>query len=357
MVYYVVFTGEGWICMLGNFFNSFYYGKAGKGDYNPENLPANRRQLFFEMLRVRWSALVRLNLLYLLFLLPALIWTGWSYLALTSAVLGPDVAVVDSAEPGAVQESAAAGEAVAADAVAQSNAVRSTIILWLAILCPCIAITGPFTAGVSYVTRNWARDQHSFMLSDFKDAVKENWKQALGVSCITGVLPLLVYISYSFYGEMAATRGVFFIIPQMLIVILGLIWLLSLQLVYTLMVTYRLSFRHLIRNAIVLSVGKLPLSLGIRLLSWVFPALCLGVMLVFPEATAYAFLALILYYSLFGFAFNRFLYASYANALCEKYINVNIEGAPTNMGLRQVDEDSYEIDPTVPQPRPDDDDE
>lgn len=75
--------------MLGNFFNSFYYGKAGKGDYNPENLPANRRQLFFEMLRVRWSALVRLNLLYLLFLLPALIWTGWSYLGADERRAGP----------------------------------------------------------------------------------------------------------------------------------------------------------------------------------------------------------------------------------------------------------------------------
>ena len=56
--------------------------------------------------------------------------------------------------------------------------------------------------GLSYVTRNWARDEHAFPWGDFKDAVKDNWKQALGVSAITAILPFVLYICYIFYNQM-----------------------------------------------------------------------------------------------------------------------------------------------------------
>ena len=59
--------------MFGKLMNSFYYGKSGKGDYRKEDLPKNRWQLFFEMLRIRFSALIRLNLMYMIVWLPAMI--------------------------------------------------------------------------------------------------------------------------------------------------------------------------------------------------------------------------------------------------------------------------------------------
>jgi len=316
--------------VLGNFFNSFYYGKAGKGDFNPENLPEKRTRLFFEMLRVRWSALVRLNLLYVLVFLPALLWTLLNLFAAYN-----------------ILTLAAAEEILYSEMGEQLLGLLRT---WLLILCPCLAVTGPVTAGVSYVTRNWARDQHSFMLSDCKDAIKENWKQALLVSTITGFVPLIVYTSYVVYGNLSSEYGVFFIIPQMLVILIGLFWLLSLQIIYTLMVTYKLSFKNLLRNALLLSIGKLPLSIGIRLISLILPGLCVAVLFFLPDISVYALLVFALYLLLFGFAFNRFLFASYANAVCEKYINARIEGAPVGMGLRKTTDDDYEIDPTMPQP-------
>ena len=62
--------------MFGKFMNNYYYGKAGKGDYTPDDLPKNRWQLFAEMLRVRLSALCRLNLIYVLPWLPTLLVIG-----------------------------------------------------------------------------------------------------------------------------------------------------------------------------------------------------------------------------------------------------------------------------------------
>jgi len=311
--------------MLGRFFNSFYYGKAGKGDYTPENLPKNRVELFFEVFRVRWGGLVRLNLLYILFLLPAILWSFMNY-----ALLG------DTLDQQA------------------SDQVLGLVSMWLLILWPCVAITGPATAGVSYIARNWARDQHSFFWTDFKDAFKANWKYGLVVSTISGFLPLLAFICYRFYGELAATSSVLYVVPQMLVIILTALWFLSQQALYTLMVTYTLKLGDLLRNSLILSVGKLPLSVGIRLLTLVFPGIAVLLMLLVPETMGYVMLVLVLYYLLFGFGFNKLLYASYANSLCEKYINPRIDGAGIGIGLRQVTDDDYEIDPTMPQPKPPD---
>ena len=44
------------------------------------------------------------------------------------------------------------------------------------------------------------------------------------------------------------------------------------------------------------------------------------------------------YYILIGFALSRFVGASYSNAVFDKYLNPNIEGAEVNRGL-YVDED------------------
>ena len=75
----------------------------------------------------------------------------------------------------------------------------STLIMQtLLLLVPCLALTGPFTTGVAYVTRNWARDEHAFIWSDFIDAVKGNWKYGLLTGFITGLMPLLMYVCVTF---------------------------------------------------------------------------------------------------------------------------------------------------------------
>ena len=77
--------------------------------------------------------------------------------------------------------------------------ISGYLMMWLIGLIPCIAITGPSSAGAAYVMRNWARDQHAFLFSDFKDAFKSNWKQALGVSALTSVVPLVAYTAVCLY--------------------------------------------------------------------------------------------------------------------------------------------------------------
>lgn len=312
--------------------NSYYYGKSGKGDYTPDDLPKNRWQLFMEMLRTRMSGLCRMNLMYFVAWLPAMI-------AISLWVVSFGVALNNSFP---VDEAGNIIEEVAANGVQSFwQTLNDMNFMTLLILIPCIAITGPFTAGLSYVTRNWARDEHAFPWADYKDAIKANWKQGLLVSTITGCVPFLVYICWRFYGDMAVENAVW-VIPQMLILMLGILWSLAVTYMYPMMVTYQMNFRTIIRNSFILAVGRLPGSVGIRLLHCVPTVLFTVIFLLTLQP--WVLLLLFAYYLVFGFAFSRFITASFTNAVFDKYINSRIEGAQVNRGLSQENDDDDDDD-------------
>ncbi len=318
--------------MFDKLMNSYYYGKSGKGDYNPEDLPKTRWQLFLEMLRTRLSGLCRLNLTYVVAWLPVMIVLAVGGLSLLTTLTN---AV-------AVDETGMVSNVMDQTVLAQTyQTANDLIFMTLLLLIPCIAITGPFTAGMCYVTRNWARDEHAFVWSDYKDAIKANWKQGLAVSAITGCVPFLVYICWRFYGNMSLENGIW-IIPQMFILMLGLVWSLAVTYMYPMMVTYKMNLRTVLRNSFILAIGRLPGSVGIRLLHCV-PMLifCLIFFMTFQPVVLIVFFA---YYVIFGFGLSRFITASYTNAVFDKYINSRIEGAQVNRGLSQEDDDDEDED-------------
>ncbi|MBP3454289.1 MAG: YesL family protein [Clostridia bacterium] len=305
--------------MFGKFMNNYYYGKSGKGDYNKEDLPTNRWQLFWEMLRVRLSGLCRLNLMYLVAWLPTMLVLLFGITGILTGLLGED------------------GELVANADVLLMGMVQTTLLL----LVPCITITGIATPGVAYVTRNWSRDEHAFIWSDFKDAVKLNWKQGVLTALITGILPLAVWVGWDFYGEMANTTSVWMIVPQVLVLMIGILWSLAVTYMHPLIVTYQLKFKDVLRNAFLLAIARLPMSVGIRLLHCL--PLLIAVLLALVVNPLYCVMGLFFYYALIGFGLSRFITASFTNAVFDKYINSQIEGAVVNRGLNtEVEDDDFD---------------
>ena len=131
------------------------------------------------------------------------------------------------------------------------------------------------------------------------------------------------------------------IVPQVLVLMVALIWSLAVTYMYPLMVTYKLRFRDLMRNALLLSVARLPQSVGIRLLHCVPTAIAFVVALYQP---AYAVMGLFLYYLVLGFGLSRFVTASYTNGVFDRYINSRIEGVEVNRGLYTGSDDDDEDD-------------
>ena len=262
--------------MFSKLMNSYYYGKSGKGDYRREDLPKNRWQLFWEMLRIRFSGICRINLMTCVAWIPTMI----VLVILANAVLTCSDITTMTDEDGrsytALVYAAQTDEAGNVVSEETSVALQGVLQISLLMLIPCQLILGPIQAGLAYVTRNWARDEHAFPWGDFKDAVKENWKQGLGVSAITSVLPIIIYVGYQFYGEQAL-NSMLFMVPQMLILMVGLVWALSLTFLYPMMVSYRVSFGQLIKNSVVMAIGRLPQTAGIRLIMLVPTVICLAV--------------------------------------------------------------------------------
>ncbi len=315
--------------MFGKLLNNFYYGKSGKGDYRRDDLPRNRWQLFWEMLRVRLSGLFRLNLMTALAFLPMI----YVWVVMVNSLFSHLVEVSDALNAGAQN---------AAQLTAQSpDIVYGILFSGFVLLIPCIALTGPVQAGMALVTRNWARDEHAFVWSDFLDAVKDNWKQALGVSAITGAMPLVMLVCYRFYGAMAASGGAFFLLPQILTLALGAVWMLAVTFAYPMMVTYKMGFGTLLRNSFLLALGRLPQVAGVRL-AMLVPALLAALAGMYTPYLLYAFMALIGYYLIIGNALARYAYAAFTNAVFDRYINPRIPGAEVNRGLAPREEEPPE---------------
>mgnify|MGYP000935336922 CR=1 FL=1 len=308
--------------MFGKLMNNYYYGKSGKGDYQRDDLPRNRWQLFWEMLRIRLAGLFRLNLMTALIFVPLM----YVLMVMVNTLFAHLVGISEALSNPEMTEAA---KALVQDSPQQ---IYSILFSGLVMAIPTIAITGPVQAGMAYVTRNWARDEHAFIWSDFKDAVKENWKQALGISLITGLVPVIMLVCWQFYGGMAQSSGLFYVIPQVLTMALGVVWMLALTFMYPMMVTYKMGFGTLIRNSLLLAVGQLPHTVGARL-AMLVPTLIAALVAFYTPYMMYALMALAGYYFLLGNGLARFVYASFTNAVFDRYINPRIEGVEVNRGL------------------------
>ncbi len=329
--------------MFGKFMNNYYYGKSGKGDYNPEDLPRTRWQLFWEMLRVRLSALCRMNLIYAVPWLPTMIVIGMLVMyVLTMGAAPLEEQTITNADGSTTTQTVQVEmteEETLAMLDSQVEQLPSMLNMTLLLLIPCIAITGPWTAGVCYVTRNWARDEHAFIWSDMKDAMKANWKPALVLSTITGAVPLLAYLCWQFYGGLAVNNWIM-VIPQSFTLMVAAVWMLAITYAHPMLVTYKMGLGTVIKNSLLIAIGRLPLSLGIRLLHCV--PMVLGVVLTFVIGSLWVPLIVFAYYLLIGFALSRFVTASYTNAQFDKFINSRIEGAQVNRGLAEDDDEDYD---------------
>ena len=291
-------------------FDRFYYGKAGKRDYSEADMPTNRVSLFFLVFKERFFDLIKVNLLQLIFWIPVILWTMLNLLVIQSADSWNGITNT-------------------------SGALSGYILTWLIGLIPCILITGPSSAGSAYIMRNWAKDQHAFLFSDFKDAFKSNWKQALAVSAVTGLLPVIVYAAFVFYGDMAKANPLLYL-PLAATLSAGLIIALMHPLVYPMIVGYELKLKDVFKNAFLMSAVQLPKMLFIRLLTFIpVGVFAFG----FYTGRWVVLLVVILYYCLIGFALSRLIYASVANGIFDLYLNSRIEGAPVREGLRPKDWD------------------
>lgn len=211
----------------------FNYNKEGRGV--SKNEPEKQGiKLYFDIIVHKFTKLVSLGSLYTLVSLP--------YLAILFFISGIFVSNMGFS----VEEEA-----------------MSVLILQFMLTFLIFALwgSGPASAAYAYIMRCYTRGEHTFLWSDGKDKFKENFKQSM-VVVIVDVLVLLVGLNaikfYHWYY--AQTGNVLWYIIMLTLILLFAIYTLMHPYLYQFMVTFECKTRMLYKNALIMTIAKLPLN-------------------------------------------------------------------------------------------------
>ena len=143
-------------------------------------------------------------------------------------------------------------------------------------------LTGPFVAGLNYVLRSYIMQKPVFIMSDFFENTKKNWKQGLCMSIISTLVMYVFLNAVLFYLKSN--------IEKMLVVygaiVVGYLLITMYFYAYIMIVTFDMKLTKIFERAWLFSMAKLPQNLlfliiimvvhGILL--WYTPIIWLGLM-------------------------------------------------------------------------------
>ena len=120
---------------------------------------------------------------------------------------------------------------------------------------------GPFTAGYTYLIRNYSKQEPCFLVSDFFEHSKRNWKQALAVSAVSTVVAFLLIRAFVFYHAFFAQNGLPLGVLYVLAALVFALYIIVMFYIYPIMVTFKMNLKVIIKNAWTFAVLKLPQNL------------------------------------------------------------------------------------------------
>ena len=226
------------------------YAAPGKG-VNKRDPKQSKLSIFFEILPRKMWNLFKANILYLLTSLPTLF--------VTMIVVG----ILSSRITESMMPMIANYLNLSGVDMANADFVNSVVIVDLilraivAFLFMVILGQGPATAGITYILRNYAREDHAWMLGDWWKHTKNNFVQALSVWIIDLVMLCIFAIAVNTYMNMGGIG----LVLSGVIIVMAIIYMTMHFYIYQLMVTFESSIKDLYKNAFALAAQKLPRNL------------------------------------------------------------------------------------------------
>lgn len=235
---------------MAGIFGLFDYTKAGPGvQKNQPERPSIK--VFMDIYTRKFWSLIKINLLFFVFNIPALL----AFLFVTLLIF-PQFSPNDTA----------------------GEIFMRMMICALVASIPVIT-TGPAQAGFTYLLRNYAKEEHAFIGSDFKEHTLNNFKQGLIISAIDFIVFMVVMIDFRVYININKTNP-YMIVPTALLFLTFIIFVMMHIYIYPLLVTFKLSVKEIYKNALIFTLIKFLPNLGILLL-------CVGLVVItfiFPVA-------------------------------------------------------------------------
>lgn len=217
------------------------YSSPGPGI--PKNAPKRKGLArFYEIYFRKFWDLIKLNLLYMITLIPSFIIT-MLVVSFSANILGINTELIKSISGPVLDSAGAAGFAILIYAVI----TMLFMVLWGG---------GPATAGFVFILRSYVWEEPVFMISDFFAHMRKNLKQSMAVWITDLVMLVVICLAYKFYS---ASTSIMFCLKYVIIVLAAFYTMLHLY-IYHLLVTYKLSVVQLYKNSALFALSALPFS-------------------------------------------------------------------------------------------------
>ena len=236
-------------------FNLFSgYSKDGKGVDKDDVITNYDFFSFFKLYTRRFIKLIWVNALYIVGNFPVF----FLLLALSGMFSNVGVAPASEVFPVLNGIHIASGEFAPSYAALlgihgqMAPVYANTVVTYILYALSALAIFtfGPVNAACAYIVKNLVKGEPIFMWEDFKMTIKNNWKQAVPMGILDLVMCalcsyalILYYYNYSNYYMM--------FYPMILVFIL---YIFMRFYVYTMMVTFDLSFFRILKNAAIFTL-------------------------------------------------------------------------------------------------------
>jgi uncharacterized membrane protein YesL len=220
---------------VAGFFGLFDYTKEGPGV--PKDAPPKSRFIiFFEVLARKFWNIIKVNLMYCMFNIPAFIFLLFFSMYYLQLLI--PIETMENPETDLV-----------------SYLFGFAIPILLIFLCLPLIAVGPAQAGMTFILRNYSREEHAFIWSDFIEHAKKNFKQSMIVGVINALVTIVVLMDIYIYRQIQSDN-LLFVAANALIIMAFIIFMMMSMYIYPMMVTFKLTIRQLYKNALLFAIMK-----------------------------------------------------------------------------------------------------
>lgn len=225
------------------------YLKEGKGI--DKNAPKKKGFfLFIDILIHKISKLIGANCLYAV---TSIIWIAFLYL-FGGIVIGSTGIVGSIAESISAVESGISAEEM-------QGSIMLLLQLVFAVGIFTLWGSGPSSAAYAYINRCFTRGEHAWVLSDGADKFKQNFKQGMLVVLFDAIILIFAVNAVHFYYTLYLnTSSTLWLALSYIIVLISVVYTMMHPYIYQLMVTFDSSIWAIYKNALIITIAKLPMN-------------------------------------------------------------------------------------------------
>ena len=130
-------------------------------------------------------------------------------------------------------------------------------LMWLVACLPVVTIF-PSTAALFGVVRDWVRDKEGGLAHNFVSRFRENFGQSLLVGAVWGVFGVALFLDFLVANQLSFWVGV---VLKSVLVLASSVYALGSVFLFPVMVHYETDWKTVIKNSVLMSIGRLPTTL------------------------------------------------------------------------------------------------